>query len=321
MCPNDKSQPPASGQGSAGVVALLCVYTDTASSWQVVGAQQHSRASVWALCACIAIAVCQWHLCGLETWLGPVDTQGRLTTSSMAMRLGALGRAVCAACRQHSAPPAASVAVLDLVSNLAIAPGLRIKHTAAPTLAARMAAYACLTPLCVALCVRSKHSMAAAQGAYTSKHRAAGTLQQAHCTACCCRYFCDVWTYDTDSMQWACHSKGDGPSPRGGHQLALHSDSLFAFGGHTAWMEDGQEREKVHDEVWKLDLKTYQVNGCTLQPAACSCQVALCNTTALRGHWQHEAAQQGCWTAGMVKHLRHHCWSAGGRMDSRLGAC
>ena len=96
-----------------------------------------------------------------------------------------------------------------------------------------------------------------------------------------------MWTYDIDSMQWACHSKGGGPSPRGGHQLALHGDSLFAFGGHTAWVEDGQEREKVHDEVWKLDLKTYQVTG---HPAACSCQGAPCNTAASKGHWQLEAA-------------------------------
>ena len=78
-----------------------------------------------------------------------------------------------------------------------------------------------------------------------------------------------MWTYDTNSMQWACHSRGGGPSPRGGHQLALHGDCLFAFGGHTAWVEDRQEREKVHDEVWKLDLKTYQVRW-----APCSMQLS-----------------------------------------------
>ncbi len=31
------------------------------------------------------------------------------------------------------------------------------------------------------------------------------------------------------------------------------------FGGHTAWREGKQDVEKVHDDVWALDLQTWQV--------------------------------------------------------------
>ena len=49
------------------------------------------------------------------------------------------------------------------------------------------------------------------------------------------------------------------PAARGGCQVALHGTLLFVIGGHTAWKEGKQEQEKVHDDVWALDLQTWQV--------------------------------------------------------------
>ncbi|KAL0055849.1 hypothetical protein WJX82_005035 [Trebouxia sp. C0006] len=75
------------------------------------------------------------------------------------------------------------------------------------------------------------------------------------------KYFNDVWEYDTEEHTWTCRSSaaaGGGPAPRGGCQVALHGSVLFVFGGHTAWREGKQEVEKVHDDVWALDLQTWQ---------------------------------------------------------------
>lgn len=75
------------------------------------------------------------------------------------------------------------------------------------------------------------------------------------------KYFNDVWEYDTEEHTWTCRSSGaggGGPAPRGGCQVALHGSVLFVFGGHTAWREGKQEMEKVHDDVWALDLHTWQ---------------------------------------------------------------
>ena len=71
-----------------------------------------------------------------------------------------------------------------------------------------------------------------------------------------------MWEYDTEEHTWTCRSSGGaggGPAPRGGCQVALHGSVLFVFGGHTAWREGKQEMEKVHDDVWALDLQTWQV--------------------------------------------------------------
>ena len=49
-------------------VLRCCVCTLTRlSAGEWCGAQRHCCASVWALYTCIAIAVCQWHLCGHGT--------------------------------------------------------------------------------------------------------------------------------------------------------------------------------------------------------------------------------------------------------------
>ena len=42
--------------------------------------------------------------------------------------------------------------------------------------------------------------------------------------------------------------------------MVVHDNALWVFGGHTAWTEpDGTEGEKVHDDVWRLDLASLQV--------------------------------------------------------------
>lgn len=76
-----------------------------------------------------------------------------------------------------------------------------------------------------------------------------------------CRYFNDVWEYDTEEHRWTCKSTAAaaGPAPRGGCQLALYGSTLFVIGGHTAWREGKQDKEKIHDDVWSLDLQTWQV--------------------------------------------------------------
>ena len=67
--------------------------------------------------------------------------------------------------------------------------------------------------------------------------------------------------------------------------MVVHDNTLWVFGGHTAWTEpDGTEGEKVHDDVWRLDLTSLQVlapckhvNGQRgLAPRACTETFACC---------------------------------------------
>lgn len=84
------------------------------------------------------------------------------------------------------------------------------------------------------------------------------------------RYYNDLWEFDTEALAWepvACKDKG--PAPRGGCQLALHGDMLFVFGGHSVLKEGGEERDKVHDDVWALDLSTLQVCTTARCPVCC----------------------------------------------------
>lgn len=76
------------------------------------------------------------------------------------------------------------------------------------------------------------------------------------------RYFNDVWEYATEEHKWTCRSTGaaSAPAARGGCQVVIHGTVLFVLGGHTAWKEGKQEQEKVHDDVWALDLQTWQVS-------------------------------------------------------------
>lgn len=52
---------------------------------------------------------------------------------------------------------------------------------------------------------------------------------------------------------------GSCPEARGGCQLALHGDALFVVGGHSMIWEKGGETDRVHDDIWALDLGTSQV--------------------------------------------------------------
>ena len=66
-------------------------------------------------------------------------------------------------------------------------------------------------------------------------------------------------------------TRGPVPAPRGGCQLALHNDTLFVFGGHSVLRDGTGERDKVHNDVHALDLKTLEV-GPALRPAAACAQ-------------------------------------------------
>ena len=51
--------------------------------------------------------------------------------------------------------------------------------------------------------------------------------------------------------------------------MVLHEGALTVFGGHTAWTDaDKSEHEKVHDDVWRLDLASSQVRMMP-PPAGC----------------------------------------------------
>ena len=76
------------------------------------------------------------------------------------------------------------------------------------------------------------------------------------------RYFNDTWTYDLDELKWVLVGRpgGNAPSPRGGCQLAVHGSKLFLYGGHTVLVDksDRSERDVVHDDLWCLDLESFQ---------------------------------------------------------------
>jgi N-acetylneuraminic acid mutarotase len=97
------------------------------------------------------------------------------------------------------------------------------------------------------------------------------------------KYYNDVWVYTIETLKWECltlsRSGNNGPSPRGGCQLALHPESstLFVIGGYSvreqtgtanepfilkeggkrgkSSEEDAEGKGVVHDDVWALDLK------------------------------------------------------------------
>lgn len=75
-----------------------------------------------------------------------------------------------------------------------------------------------------------------------------------------CSYYNDVWEFDTDELRWQeLNTKNTGPAPRGGCQLALHANVLFCFGGHSVLRDAAGEHDRVHDDVWALDLKLLEV--------------------------------------------------------------
>lgn len=98
------------------------------------------------------------------------------------------------------------------------------------------------------------------------------------------RYFNDAWAYDLEELRWqplALRPGSPVPPPRGGHQLALHGDLLFVFGGYHVekdevdraeggYLPKASRRKKEEEEdegrgithgfdtVWCLDLKALQ---------------------------------------------------------------
>ncbi|KAK9845440.1 hypothetical protein WJX81_006475 [Elliptochloris bilobata] len=77
-----------------------------------------------------------------------------------------------------------------------------------------------------------------------------------------CQYFNDLWEYDIEELRWRSVPPGSAarPSPRGGSQVAVAGDTLFLYGGHSVEVDpaDKSETETVHDDMWALDLLTYQ---------------------------------------------------------------
>ncbi|KAK9802848.1 hypothetical protein WJX73_007641 [Symbiochloris irregularis] len=77
-----------------------------------------------------------------------------------------------------------------------------------------------------------------------------------------CTYYNDVWIFDIPTLQWASVKVGGGtgPSPRGGSQVVVHQDTLFVFWGHSVMVDpsDKSELERVHGDVWALDLQSCQ---------------------------------------------------------------
>lgn len=77
------------------------------------------------------------------------------------------------------------------------------------------------------------------------------------------RYFNDLWVFSIEELKWEQMARpGSAPAPRGGCQLVVNGDALYLFGGHSVTVEpDGTETETVYDDMWRLDLKSYQVCG------------------------------------------------------------
>lgn len=75
-------------------------------------------------------------------------------------------------------------------------------------------------------------------------------------------YYNDVWLYDISTLTWTSikAAPGLGPSARGGSQIAVHQDILYVIWGHSVVtnLADKTELEKVHGDVWALDLNTSQ---------------------------------------------------------------
>lgn len=73
-----------------------------------------------------------------------------------------------------------------------------------------------------------------------------------------------MWGYNLEEQRWeAIKQPGSNkPSPRGGCQLAVSGDRLLLYGGHTVSIDkaDGDESERVHDDLWSLDLITLQAS-------------------------------------------------------------
>ena len=59
-----------------------------------------------------------------------------------------------------------------------------------------------------------------------------------------------------------CPDPNQNPSPHRMHsppQMVVHGDEMFLYGGHSvAQQPDGAELETVFDDMWRLDLKTFE---------------------------------------------------------------
>ena len=93
-------------------------------------------------------------------------------------------------------------------------------------------------------------------------------------------------------------TRGPVPAPRGGCQLALHHDTLFVLGGHSVLRDGPGERDKVHNDVHALDLKTLEVGICPAPPPA-----AACAEHAVRQHPQPWCIASVCRVHSQVRDL------------------
>ena len=68
--------------------------------------------------------------------------------------------------------------------------------------------------------------------------------------------------FDIEQLKWEQIARpGSAPAPRGGCQMVVEGDALYLYGGHSVAIEaDKSEIETVYDDMWRLDLKTYQVS-------------------------------------------------------------
>lgn len=78
-----------------------------------------------------------------------------------------------------------------------------------------------------------------------------------------CRYFNDLWSFDLEDLAWQSLSKAGtiAPRPRGGCQIVVHQEAakLYLFGGHCVEiLPDKSEKETVFNDLWQLDLKSWQ---------------------------------------------------------------
>lgn len=66
---------------------------------------------------------------------------------------------------------------------------------------------------------------------------------------------------------------------------------LYLFGGHSVEIVDKVEKETVYNDLWQLDLKTYQVRFVTARRQLVACSVKQDSVSMTRCSWTPKATR------------------------------
>jgi N-acetylneuraminic acid mutarotase len=91
------------------------------------------------------------------------------------------------------------------------------------------------------------------------------------------RHFGDLWRLSLDDWRWEALPLRGGPSPRSGHRVTVHKNSLYLFGGFY----DAGKETRYFNDLWRLDLEALRWEALGPRPGAAApaprggCQLAL----------------------------------------------